>query len=303
MKKELVSVLVPIFNGSKYLVDFLNSLKDQDYKKIQLIIRDDGSTDNSVDICKKWIEKNHSFFSSILFDDQGKNLGLSGNISKLAEIAEGEFIFLADQDDVWLKNKISFQVQYMREHTDCVLSLSDRSIVNQDLKIFERSEYIYTGYKIQVMDFQEVIRHRYAYAANTMCIRNSGHNIFDIPPKLVMHDTFLAVMASYYGSVDFIFEPLLLYRVHKDNLSGNYAAQFSKNIVECFMRYYKNSKRVVLSNAYDNQIIKDELMKRFAVRLDNYQNCFMRGRKKSRIEIAWERTKKDLQAGKIGIWR
>lgn len=303
MEKGLASVLIPVFNGSKYLLEFLNSLKEQDYKKIQLVIRDDGSTDDSVGICKKWKDKNQSHFSSILFEYNGKNLGLSGNISKMAEMAEGEFIFLADQDDVWLKNKISYQVQYMQEHKKCVVSLSDRSIANENMHIFEESNYLYAGYKIQVMDFLEVIKHRGVYAANTMCIRNNGYNIFNIPKKLVMHDTFLAIMASYYGSVDFIFEPLLLYRVHKNNLSGNYAAQFSSNFFECFFRYYKASKREVLCNTYDDQIIKDELMKRFNIRLEDYQNCFKGVRERSRIVIAWKRTNKDFHAGKIGIWR
>ena len=303
MNKELVSILIPVYNGSKYLVDFLDSLKEQDYKEIQLVIRDDGSSDDSVEICKKWIKENQHLFHSILFDDQGKNLGLSGNISKLAEMAEGEFVFLADQDDIWLNHKVSYQIQYMKQHPNCALSLSDRSIADENMHIVEKSNYLYAGYTTKVMDFNEVIRHRGAFAANTMCIRNCSRDIFSIPEKVVTHDTFIAVMSSHYGTVDFIFEPLLIYRVHRNNLSGNYGAQFSKNVFECFVRYYKTSKRIVVSNTYDDRIIRDELMNRFQINLDDYDNCFSGRREKSRIKIAWTRTKKDFHNGKIGAWR
>lgn len=303
MKKELASILIPVFNGSKYLVEFLNSLKEQDYKKIQLVIRDDGSSDNSVEICQKWINENQKLFYSILFDNEGKNLGLSGNISKLAKMAEGEFIFLADQDDVWLNHKVSYQVQYMKKHPDCALSLSDRSIADENMHIVEKSNYFYAGYMMKVMDFDEVIKHRGAFAANTMCIRNCNCNIFNIPEKVVTHDTFITVMSSHYGTVDFIFEPLLIYRVHRNNLSGNFGAQFSRNILECFIRYYKVSKRIVVSNTYDDRIIRDELMNRFQINLDDYNNCFNGRREKSRFKIAWTRTKKAFRDGKIGIWR
>lgn len=302
MEKDLVSILIPVFNGSKYLLEFLNSLKEQDYKKIQLVIRDDGSTDSTVDICKKWISENQNRFYSILLD-QGKNLGLSGNISKLAERAEGEFIFLADQDDIWLSQKVSCQVKYMQQHPNCVVSLSDRSIADENMHIYERSNYLYAGYKIRTMNFEEVIKHRGGFAANTMCIRNCNYDVFNIPEKMVSHDLFIAVMSSHYGTIDYIFEPLLIYRVHKNNLSGNFRAQFSKNVLECFIKYYRVSKRIELSHTYDDMIIKRELMNRFQINLDDYNNCFKGSREKSRIKIAWTMAKKDFKDGKIGIWR
>lgn len=303
METDLVSILIPVFNGSKYLIEFLNSLKEQDYKKIQLVIRDDGSSDNSVEICQKWIAENQNQFFSVLFDAQGRNLGLSGNISELAKMAQGEFVFLADQDDIWLSNKVSYQVQYMRQHLDCALSLSDRSIADENMQVIEKSNYLYAGYTTKVMNFDEVVKHRGAFAANTMCIRNYSDKIFNLPNKLILHDTFIAVMASYYGTVDFIFEPLLLYRVHRNNLSGNFSAQFSRNIFECFIKNYKACKRLVASNTHDDKIIKDELMNRFQVNLDDYSNCFSEHREKSRVKNAWIRTRKAINDGKIGIWR
>jgi Predicted glycosyltransferases len=303
MESGLASILIPIFNGSNYLVEFLNSLKEQDYDKIQLVIRDDGSTDGSVEICTKWINENREFFHSILIDDAGEHLGLSGNISRLADMAKGEFLFLADQDDIWLRNKISYQIQYMRAHPTCICSLSDRSIADENMNIVEVSNYRYVGYKIKVLDFKEVIMHRTAYAANTMCIRGeNSKNIFRLPDKIVLHDTFIAVMASHYGTVDFIFEPLLIYRVHKNNISGNYGTEFSKNVFTCFLRNYKVSKRVIKSNKYDDIIIKQELMNRFQINIDDYNNCFSRKRETSRIRFAWRVTKQAFCSKVIGIW-
>lgn len=302
MKEGLASILVPAYNGEKYLIEFLNSIKEQTYKFIQLIIRDDCSTDSSYKLCKDWIDRNEQHFIESKIIKGEKNVGLSKNISILASYAEGEFIFISDQDDVWKSNKIEYQVEYMRQHPKCMISLSDRSITDEKLNIMETSNYRYAGYKTEIMDFKEVIKHRGAFAANTMCIRNGDYDIFNIPEAMVCHDTFIAVMASYYGTVNFIFEPLLLYRIHKHNLSGNYGAQFSRNIISCFCRYYKTAKRIVESHERDGSIIEKELKRRYNIELNDYQNCFSGYYEKSVLKCAWQRTLRDYKAGKIGIW-
>ena len=127
--------------------------------------------------------------------------------------------------------------------------------------------------------------------------------IFDIPDGITCHDSFIAYMASYYGTVDFLFEPLLLYRIHSHNLSGNFCAENSRNFLECFRRYLKSCKRGQESSRNDGRIICDEMKKRYGVDLAELESPFANCVKYNYIKRAWEEARKKYKADKIGKWR
>lgn len=297
------SIVLPVYNGGKYLKEFLASLENQTYRPLQIIIGDDCSSDNSLEICEIWKKENEKIDFKIILVKHKKNIGLSQNISKLVEYVKGDYIFLADQDDVWLKEKVERQVQYLESNPHCVICLCDRAIANERLEIIKKSNYAYLGYTIKTMDFKQVIRHRSAYAANCMAIRNNNINkIFNIPVNAVSHDTFITMMAASYGTIDFLYDALLLYRIHGKNISGNFQAQFSKNIVQCFLNYLRIEKRAYESAKYDDKIIQYEFKTRFMIDIDDYDNCFKKKRKVTRFIWAIQMTRKAYQKGIIGIW-
>lgn len=302
MSNKLVSILVPVYNGRKYLQDFLDSILSQTYRPLQVLIADDCSTDDSFFICQQWKKRIDEERITVFCYKNEKNMGLSANISQLAAQAKGKFIFFADQDDVWEKNKIEKQVEYLNKHPKCIICLCDRSITDERLRIVRESNYRDMGYSISIMNFEEVIKHQSAYAANTMAIRNNNYNIFNIPTEVVQHDTFVAVMASRYGTIDFLYESLVLYRIHENNLSGNYRGQFSKNIFRCFLDYYKIAKRIKKRNEIDGKILEKELYERFHVKLRNYDNAFLHVVGISPLKYAWKRMIKEHKEGSIGAW-
>lgn len=297
------SIVLPIYNGGKYLKEFLASLEYQTYRPLQVIIGDDCSSDNSLEICETWKKENEKIDFKIILVKRKKNIGLSQNLSKLIEYVEGNYIFLADQYDVWLEEKVERQVQYFESNPHCVICLCDRAIANERLDIIKKSNYAYLGYTIKTMDFEQVIKHRAAYAANCMAIRNKNINkIFSIPVNVVSHDTFITMMAARYGTIDFLYDVLLLYRIHGKNISGNFQAQFSKNIFQCFLNYLRVEKRAYESAKYDEKIIKNEFKTRFMVDIDDYDNCFKKKRKVTKFIWAIQMTRKAYQKGIIGIW-
>lgn len=300
---KCASIVVPIYNGEKYLKEFLLSLECQTYRPLQIIIGDDCSGDNSFEICKIWKKRKEKSDFEIILVKHNRNIGLAQNVSKLVEYAKGNYIFLADQDDVWLKEKVERQVKYFESNPKCVICLCDRAVVNEKLDVIQESNYAYLGYTIKSMNFEQVIKHRAAYAANCMAIRNDNINkIFNIPVNVVSHDTFITMMASRYGTIDFLYDVLLLYRIHGKNISGNFQAQFSKNIFECFLNYLRIEKRAYKSAKYDDKIIKNELKNRFMVDIDDYDNCFKKKCRVTKVIWALQRTKKAYQKGIIGIW-
>lgn len=103
----LVSVIIPVYNGEDYLADAIESVIAQTYRPIEVIVVDDGSTDNSADIACSYKEIRY-FYQSHAGVAVARNTGIVA--------AQGEFIAFQDSDDLWLSNKLMVQVEYLLKH-------------------------------------------------------------------------------------------------------------------------------------------------------------------------------------------
>ncbi len=262
--KELVTIILPVFNGEKYIEQMLNSIYLQDYRPIEVIVSDDESKDKTVRIINTWIKKRYMNNISFKFIRNKKNIGLSGNISQVVKYVHGKYLFLADQDDLWESNKVSEQVNYLREHIDCEMCICDRSAIDERNRIVCKSLMRYEHINFQKRDYREVLTHGSQYPANAICLKTEHLNkIFPIPSQVCEHDTFIAIMAVHYGNIGYVRKPLTLYRIHDNNLSGNYVFEFNKNLLCLVFTIVKTLKRTNKRNTIDPIIIKEELKKRF----------------------------------------
>lgn len=261
----LVSILLPTYNGANYIKEFLESIKRQDYRPIELIISDDNSTDNTLSIIKHWIHKNGVDIHTRLIVGK-KNLGLSGNFSRMRHHISGNYIFIADQDDIWEANKITEQVNYLNKNTDCIMCICDRSIIDSKGKTLCRSEASFYNRKKKKMKFNQIICEPSIYAANCMALRNKYlDNIFSVPEKIVEHDTYMTIIASYYGDIGFLQKPLIRYRIHNNNLSGSFVIETNKNIIRCFIARLKVNNKINRTKLNDGIIIADILQKKYNI--------------------------------------
>lgn len=103
MKK--VAVVMSTYNGEKYIKEQLDSILNQTYKNIKIVIRDDGSKDNTVKIIKEYQENNKNI--ELI---EGENLGFIKSFFELLKIENADYYAYADQDDIWLENKIELAV-------------------------------------------------------------------------------------------------------------------------------------------------------------------------------------------------
>ena len=108
MKKEIktVSVIMTTYNGEKYLREQIDSIISQTYPIYELIIQDDGSTDNTVSIARDYAKSNPAV--KVFVNE--KNLGLNQNFKTAVMRATGDFVAISDQDDVWYPQKIERQI-------------------------------------------------------------------------------------------------------------------------------------------------------------------------------------------------
>ena len=104
---QLVSTIIPVYNGEKYIDDAIQSIFSQNYQPIELIVINDGSTDNTGEILRGYGQKIHVFDQ----DNQGISSALNLGISK----ANGSFFAFLDADDLWTPEKIFHQMQIFNE--------------------------------------------------------------------------------------------------------------------------------------------------------------------------------------------
>lgn len=118
--KDLVSVIIPVYNVEKYIDECFKSLKEQVYKNIEVIIVDDGSTDNSGRICDRYVESDNRFF---VYHTENKGIGAARNFA--LEKAKGEFCFFLDPDDVLESDSLSYLIDLIKKtQSDIALAVT-----------------------------------------------------------------------------------------------------------------------------------------------------------------------------------
>jgi glycosyltransferase involved in cell wall biosynthesis len=125
----LVSVLVPTYNGARYLDDALRSARRQTYRNLEVIIRDDGSRDATTEIARSYCERDRRF---VLLADDGRRLGGTGNMIELLGQASGEFVKYLHQDDLLEPTCIERLLRPMRFDSSLTVSTSSRNRIDGD---------------------------------------------------------------------------------------------------------------------------------------------------------------------------
>ncbi|MER3478802.1 MAG: glycosyltransferase family 2 protein, partial [Leptolyngbya sp. ERB_1_2] len=112
MSKPNVDILLATYNGADFLGEQLDSLLRQTYRDWQLLIRDDGSEDQTLNIIESYITSRSR--QIYLFKDNHRALGAVGNFAKLIKYSQAEYTLFCDQDDVWLKEKLELSLKRMQ---------------------------------------------------------------------------------------------------------------------------------------------------------------------------------------------
>ena len=133
----LVSVAVITYNSSKYVLETLESIKAQTYQNIELIISDDCSSDNTMQLCKNWCEQNKERFARIQYVEVEQNTGVSANCNRAEDACEAEWVKLIAGDDMLLPNCVTDFMEYVRTHVDVVYVFGKVQLFGGDKKLQE----------------------------------------------------------------------------------------------------------------------------------------------------------------------
>lgn len=124
-----VSVMMPVYNAEKFLSQALDSILNQDFQDFHIVVSDDASTDNSVEIIKKYVEKYPDKITALF---NTSNIGVTENCNRALSYCQGKYVSLFAGDDIMLPGKFSKQVALMDDNPCCVLSYHPVEIFDSD---------------------------------------------------------------------------------------------------------------------------------------------------------------------------
>ena len=128
----LVSVAVVTYNSSKTVIETLDSIFNQTYPNLELIVSDDRSTDNTVEICREWIDAHKERFVRTELLTVEKNTGVSANMNRGADACEGEWVKDIAGDDVLLPDCVETCVEYIQNHPEAVCVFANVEVFGGD---------------------------------------------------------------------------------------------------------------------------------------------------------------------------
>lgn len=209
-----VQVLLSTYNGTTYLRPLLESLLAQDYPEVEILIRDDGSSDRTLDLLQDYA----SSFSKITVTS-GANLGPARSFFQLLgrSSSAADYLAFCDQDDVWLKDKVSRAVEFLRRGPQEIPALycSRVAIVNENLQLIRYSDIPKKG-----LSFRNALVECLVWGC-TIVINQAARQLLlrEFPRDVCMHDGWIYLVVSAFGTVLYDDESKILHRRHAGNAS------------------------------------------------------------------------------------
>lgn len=206
-----MDVLLTTFNGEKYLEEQLESLGCQEDVNVRVWVNDDGSTDETLAILKKWQRKG-------LIQEISKSQGVGSTgafLRLLSEHSDSEYVAFCDQDDIWEPKKIAIQLLKIKNSKPAFVA-SQRLLIDNSGKEIGTSKKLRKSPSFENAMFENIA------PGNTLLLNNQAINVinrFQGPP-VKHYDSWIYLLLTFVGEVEYIHQPLLRYRIHETNLVG-----------------------------------------------------------------------------------
>ncbi|MFC5469669.1 glycosyltransferase family 2 protein [Cohnella suwonensis] len=257
-----VAVLLSTFNGELYLEQFFNSLLDQSYQQFIVLIRDDGSVDETTNIINKFVSENDNFYLIEGSNNKGSKLSFGTLLEYCNQnFHEVEYFMFADQDDVWLPDKVKWTFEKMiffeeKEGDLPILIHTDLLVTDPELNIISKSFWAYQNLDPRFTEINRLLVQNVVTGCTMMINKRLASLSLPIPSTSIMHDWWISLVASLFGKIGYLNTPTILYRQHFSNHVGathytlkNILRKFfsqpyslEKNVLQCEEFYHVYSK-------------------------------------------------------------
>ena len=221
----LVSIVMGTYNGQEFLCQQIDSIIGQSYSNLEIIIQDDGSSDETCNIVRRYASKD----SRIQFFRNKENLGIVQNFYDLIDKTRGEYIAISDQDDIWQPNKIESLINHIGNHS---LIYSDSHLIDQSGDQTGKTLLETLGYtpklgKLLLGCLTENTVSGHACLFSKAIVRSILKHRYETYLENYMYDMHIAFTASLNNGILYYETPLTFHRIHGGNFC-NYSIEKMK---------------------------------------------------------------------------
>ena len=273
----LVSVLIPAYNHENYIQETIESIINQTYPNIELIILDDGSKDKTWEKITELKPKCENRFVKIHFETK-QNEGTCITLNKLLKLSSGEFVYIIASDDLTKPQAIEKEVKFLQDNTDYALAVGDNEYVDSMSKQIFRTQKAFTSniknakYKTVKEFLSSKLKidflsddfgsyktlYKENYIPNGYLIRkNIFETIGNFTKNAPLEDFWLMLQISKYKKMKYIDEILFSYRIHDTNTIGNstrmrelttQTRNYEQKLLEKYLTNHKNDELLKIYN-------------------------------------------------------
>ena len=221
-----IHILLSTYNGEQFLAEQIQSIQNQTVQDWKLLIRDDGSRDRTREIIQEFVAQDSRIHW--INENESKNLGVIKSFHNLAQFEEADVYFFSDQDDVWLPQKLELSLAEARKYPAemPLMVYMDLTVVNQDLEVLSSSMIRSQSGHANTELVQELTEN--TVTGGVAMINHALIQLWNQTEDILMHDWYLALLATAFGKLVYIDQPGELYRQHEHNVLG--ARTWSKRI-------------------------------------------------------------------------
>lgn len=225
----MISVAMTTYNGENFVLEQINSIFNQTRNIDELIIVDDHSSDQTIPIILHLMQEHPDWPIKVYVNT--KNLGYKRNFEKAIALSSGDHIFLSDQDDVWMENKVEEMMRIMEMDPQIEVLASSFDLIDQDgclLEIDEdpdRSNHNFLLKKVEKdsltpMSLEEFAYHNYFQGCALVMTKKIRQLFLENFTDIIPHDWLINMLAAREGGMVYYDHPLFKYRIHEQNTIG-----------------------------------------------------------------------------------
>lgn len=242
-----VTILMSVYNGERYISNQIYSLLQQTCQSWILYIRDDGSTDETLQIIQRFVDLDGRI--KLIIDDE-KNLGAGKSFWKLLQYSNSEYTIFCDQDDIWFEQKLENLVNF----AEIELATNQVGFVYCDAHAYADTSGVITS---------QSVSHLHANKLKDFIFFNSGYQgcsiLFnralldmakDYTSDFYMHDDIVSLIGVVFGKCLFLSKSLMLYRQHYKQVTGN----TKKTKLDMLKTFFDRNKSVINKTHYDEKM-------------------------------------------------
>lgn len=265
MEKK-VAVLMAAYNGERYIDKQIKSILNQSYKNFKLIVRDDGSTDNTFGILKKYESINSNV---LVFKNTTKLHGQLSNFAWLFNYAKNknyQYIMFSDQDDIWYKNKIKLSYERITslENKGPNLLYTNYDIYNSSSQKRKKAYDHELNYS-----FEQLFVQNWLMGCTMMLDRKMIELVNNIPNNVENHDYWISVVASIKKNISYLEKPTMLHRLHTNNVTARTNSDSIVNRTrKIFNIFFNSNYRMERYTVWENVFKNIKLMYNFPKKVE-----------------------------------